>query len=80
MKETRIKVVLRFSSGRCKKRILVTYSIRENRRLPLLFRKAGTIIFQFLDAVYCNNLRTYETHNSQKHTNNPRLHPKIIGF
>ena len=30
--------------------------------------------------VYCNKLRPNEMHNLQKHTNNSRLHPKMIGF
>ena len=34
---------------------------------------------QLSNAVYCYKLGTTEA-NSQKHTNKPRLHPKIIGL
>ena len=55
--------------------------MRENRILSvlLLSRQAGIIIFQLSNTVYCNKLRN-EMYNSQKHLNNPSLHPKMIGF
>ena len=49
-------------------------------QISVLFRQAGIIIFQLSNIVYCNKLRTNEMYNSQKHVNNPHLHPKIIVF
>ena len=53
---------------------------RESHKLPLFLRQAGVIIFQLTNIVYCNKLRTRETHDLQKHSNNPPPTPENDWF
>ena len=83
MKRNRIKVVSRFYFiWRCisgyQKAHFFTQAIGENRRLPLLFKQAGIIIFQFLNTV----LQQIKKWNAKfaKTFEQPCLHPKMMGF
>ena len=46
-----------------KKHVFLMWALQKSRRLPLLFRQAGIIIFQLSSVVYCNNLRTNVMYN-----------------
>ena len=90
MKENRIKIVssgfsisfyLTMQEQTQKTRFLHVGHTRKSQIAVIIqTRWHSNTVFQFSATVYCNKLRTNEMHKSQKHTNNPRLHPKTIGF
>ena len=67
-----------------KEHVFLSQAMKESHRLRLSvvmvaswYNNISTFKYS---TVYYNKLRTNEMYNSQKHLNNPHLHPKMIGL
>ena len=89
MKENRFKVVspgftnllyLTMMHQRMQKMCFIRVGHTRKSQIAVIVQASGRNNISSTVPAYFDKLRTYEMCNLQKYTNNPRLHPKMIGF